>query len=67
MGIMAETKTIVNGINISTDKRNKIAYILLKVEVRNLGQLDYIMKRINNIKGINEVRRVRTLGRQVKK
>lgn len=58
MNVMSDTKTIVNGINITTDKKNKIAVVIIKLEVKTLSQLDYIIKRIGGLKGILEVHRV---------
>ena len=58
MNVMSDTKTIVNGINITTDKKNKIAVVIIKLEVKTLSQLDYIIKRISGLKGILEVHRV---------
>jgi GTP pyrophosphokinase len=58
MSVMADTKTIVNGISINTNKKNKIAVANLKIEVKTLMQLDYVLKKIGNIGGVIKVKRI---------
>ncbi len=58
MGIMAETKTPVNGVHVSVDKRSKTSTVFLKLEVKSLDQLDYLMQRVRRVKDVYDVRRV---------
>ena len=44
MAIMAETKTSVNGVRVNVDKRTKTSTVFLKLEVKSLDQLDYLMQ-----------------------
>lgn len=54
MAIMAETKTAVNGVRVTVDKRTKTSTIMLKVEVKSLDQLDYLMQRVRRVKDVLE-------------
>ncbi|MBQ1501067.1 MAG: bifunctional (p)ppGpp synthetase/guanosine-3',5'-bis(diphosphate) 3'-pyrophosphohydrolase [Firmicutes bacterium] len=58
MAIMAETKTEINGVHVSIDKRNKTATVYLKIEVKSLDQLDYLMQRVRRVKDVMDVYRV---------
>ena len=58
MSIMAETKTPVNAIRMGVDKRTKQVLGHLKLEVKSLDQLDYLLQRIGRVNGVQEVRRV---------
>jgi GTP pyrophosphokinase len=58
MSIMAETKTPVNALRMGADKRTKQATGYLKIEVKSLDQLDYLMQRIRRVKGVLEVSRI---------
>jgi len=58
MSIMAETKTIVNGVHVAVDKKANMASIVLRLEVKTMDQVDYLMKRIHKVKDVLEVRRL---------
>lgn len=58
MSIMAETKTIVNGVHVAVDKKANMASIVLRLEVKTMDQVDYLMKRIMKVKNVLEVRRL---------
>ncbi len=58
MAIMAETKTAVNGVRVTVDKRTKTSTVFLKVEVKSLDQLDYLMQRVGRVKDVLDVHRV---------
>ncbi|MCL1905781.1 MAG: TGS domain-containing protein, partial [Clostridiales bacterium] len=58
VSIMAETKTPINGIHASVDKRNGHSQIHLKLEVKSLDQMDYLMQRISRVDGVLEVNRI---------
>ncbi len=60
MAIMAETKTAVNGVRVNVDKRTKTSTIFLKLEVKSLDQLDYLMQRVGRVKDVLDVHRVVT-------
>jgi len=57
MNIMAETKTPVNGVRVTVDKKTRCARIWLKIEVRSLEQFEYLMQRVSRVKDVTEVRR----------
>ena len=58
MAVMAETKTPVNGVHVSVDKRTKISTVYLKLEVKSQDQLDYLIQRVSRVRDVLEVRRV---------
>lgn len=58
MAIMAETKTSVNGVRVNVDKRTKTSTVFLKLEVKSLDQLDYLMQRVGRVKDVFDVHRV---------
>ena len=58
ISIMAETKTPINGVHASVDKRRNQSTIHLKLEVKSLDQLGYLIQRINRVEGVLEVRRI---------
>lgn len=57
MNAVADTKTVINAVNARATK-NKMALITMKVEIRNLEHLDFIIQKIRRVKDIMEVRRV---------
>ena len=58
MAVMAETKTEINGVHVTIDKKSKVATIYLKIEVKSLDQLDYLIQRVRRIKDVMDVYRV---------
>ncbi|MDO4580982.1 MAG: bifunctional (p)ppGpp synthetase/guanosine-3',5'-bis(diphosphate) 3'-pyrophosphohydrolase [Bacillota bacterium] len=58
MSIMAETKTTVNGVRVTVDKKSRTCHIFIKMEVKSLDQLEYLMRRVERIHDVMEVRRV---------
>ena len=58
MAVMAETKTEINGVHVTIDKKTKVATVYLKIEVKSLDQLDYLIQRIRRIKDVMDVYRV---------
>ena len=58
MAIMAETKTSVNGVRVNVDKRTKTSTVFLKLEVKSLDKLDYLMQRVGRVKDVFDVHRV---------
>jgi len=58
MSIMAETKTPVNGIHASVDRRRNQGTVHLKLEVKSLDQLGYLIQRVSRVEGVQEVRRI---------
>ena len=58
MAIMAETKTEITGVHVSVDKKEKVATVYLKLEVKSLDQLDYLMQRVRRVKDVMDVYRV---------
>ncbi|NLF79589.1 MAG: bifunctional (p)ppGpp synthetase/guanosine-3',5'-bis(diphosphate) 3'-pyrophosphohydrolase, partial [Clostridia bacterium] len=58
MTIMAETKTAVNGVRVSVDKRNKSCSVFIKVEIKSLDQLDYLIQRVRRVRDVLDVYRV---------
>ncbi len=58
MAVMADTKTAVNGMHVGVDKKSKIATFFIKLEVKTLDHLEYIMNRIKRVKDVIEVKRM---------
>ncbi|MCL1975545.1 MAG: bifunctional (p)ppGpp synthetase/guanosine-3',5'-bis(diphosphate) 3'-pyrophosphohydrolase [Firmicutes bacterium] len=58
VSIMAETKTPINGIHANVDKRSGHSQIHLKLEVKSLDQVDYLMQRISRVEDVLEVKRI---------
>ncbi|NLC38862.1 MAG: bifunctional (p)ppGpp synthetase/guanosine-3',5'-bis(diphosphate) 3'-pyrophosphohydrolase, partial [Clostridia bacterium] len=57
MTAITDTKTIINAVNARATK-NGLAAVDLKVEIRGLEHLEYIMNKIRKVKDVMEVRRV---------
>jgi guanosine-3',5'-bis(diphosphate) 3'-pyrophosphohydrolase len=60
MAVIADTKTIINGINVTLDKKTNIATLDLKIEVKTLEHLDYIIGRVRRVKDVIDVKRILT-------
>ena len=58
MTIMAETKTPVNGVHMTVNKKDKTCSVYIKMEVRSTEQFEYLMQRVGRIKDVLEVRRL---------
>ena len=58
VSIMAETKTPINGIHASVDRRHGHGQIHLKLEVKSLDQVDYLINRISRVEGVENVMRI---------
>jgi GTP pyrophosphokinase len=58
ISIMAETKTPINGIHASVDRRSGHSQIHLKLEVKSLDQMEYLIQRIGRVEGVQEVMRI---------
>jgi len=58
MAVMAETKTAVNGVHVTVDKKTRICSVFIKMEVKSLEQFEYLMQRVGRIKDVQEVRRM---------
>ncbi|MGI6712936.1 MAG: RelA/SpoT family protein [Bacillota bacterium] len=57
MTAIADTKTIINSVHARATK-NKHAAVNLKIEIKSLDHLDYIMNKVRRVKDVIEVRRV---------
>lgn len=57
MTAIADTKTVINAVNARATKDN-LATVDLKLEIRGLEHLDYIISKIKRVKDVLEVRRV---------
>lgn len=57
MTTISDTKTVINSVHARATK-NKLAVVTLKIEIRNLAHLDYIMEKVRRIKDVLEVRRI---------
>lgn len=57
MTAIADTKTIINAVNARATKNN-MATVDLKVEIRNLEHLQYVMDKVRRVRDVLEVRRV---------
>lgn len=58
MTILAETKTPVNGMRVTVDRKARTSSIYIKMEVKSLDQLDYLRQRILRVRDVMEVRRL---------
>ena len=58
LAIMAETKTPVSGAHAAVDRKTKTCSIFIKIEVKSMEQLEYLMQRVQRIKDVLEVRRL---------
>jgi len=57
MSAVADTKTIINAVHARAT-RNNMATVDLKLEIRSLEHLQYIMEKIKRVKDVMEVKRV---------
>lgn len=57
MNTVADTKTNINSVH-ARSKRNNVAVVDLKVEIRSLEHLYYLMDRIRRVKDVLEVKRI---------
>jgi len=62
MNTIAETKTIINSVHARA-KRNNLAVVDLKIEIRSMEHLHYLMEKIRRVKDVLEVKRI-TPGRK---
>ncbi|MEG2212394.1 MAG: TGS domain-containing protein, partial [Clostridiales bacterium] len=67
LAVMAETKTTITGVNVSVDRRTKMASCFVKVEVKSPDQFDYLLQRVSRIKDVLEVRRIINVSEKKKK
>ena len=58
MNVVADTKTNINSVNSYLQKENKMAHISLKMEIKSLDHLEYIMNKVRRVKDVLEVRRL---------
>ncbi|MBC7325721.1 MAG: (p)ppGpp synthetase, partial [Moorella sp. (in: Bacteria)] len=57
MAAVADTKTIINSVHARAT-RNDQALVDLKIEIRSLEHLNYIMDKIRRIRDVMDVKRV---------
>jgi guanosine-3',5'-bis(diphosphate) 3'-pyrophosphohydrolase len=57
MTAIADTKTTINSVHARATK-NKLASVNVKIEIRSLDHLDYIMNKLRRLKDVIEVKRV---------
>ncbi len=57
MNTVADTKTVINSVHARA-KKNSLAVVDLKLEIRSLEHLHYIMGKINRVKDVLEVKRI---------
>lgn len=57
MSAISETKTTINGVNFSRGEDDEFKG-RVRLEIKNLEQLEYIMQKVRRIRGISEVRRI---------
>lgn len=57
MNTIADTKTIINAVNARA-KKDKLALVNLKLEIRDLEHLYYIMQKVSRVSDVLEVHRV---------
>ncbi|MCI8336726.1 MAG: bifunctional (p)ppGpp synthetase/guanosine-3',5'-bis(diphosphate) 3'-pyrophosphohydrolase [Peptococcaceae bacterium] len=59
MAVVADTKTNLNGVNVRVNK-DKTATISLKLEIKSLDHLEFIMNKIRRVRDVLEVHRLTT-------
>jgi len=57
MTAIADTKTIINSVHARTTK-NKLAAVNIKIEIKSLEHLEYILNKLRRVKDVLEVKRV---------
>ncbi|MGB9791227.1 MAG: RelA/SpoT family protein [Thermacetogeniaceae bacterium] len=57
MNTIADTKTIINAVNARA-KKNKIALVNLKLEIRDLEHLYHVIQKVSRVSDVLEVHRV---------
>lgn len=57
MSAISETKTTINGVNFNRGEDDEFKG-RVRLEIKNLEQLEYIMQKVHRIRGISEVRRI---------
>ncbi|NMA14822.1 MAG: hypothetical protein GX930_06250, partial [Clostridia bacterium] len=57
MTAIADTKTTINSVHARATK-NKLASVNVKIEIRSLDHLDYIINKLRRLKDVIEVKRV---------
>lgn len=67
MAIMAETKTPVNGVHMTVNKKDRTCSVYVKMEVRSMEQFEYLVQRVSRIKDVLEVRRLVNRSKKEKK
>ena len=58
-GTFQNTKTNLNGVNVRVNK-DKTATISLKLEIKSLDHLEFIMNKIRRVRDVLEVHRLTT-------
>jgi GTP pyrophosphokinase len=57
MSTIADTKTIINAVH-SRANRNNLSTVDLKIEIKSMEHLSYVMDKIRRVKDVLEVKRV---------
>ncbi len=57
LNTIADTRTVINAVN-SRAKKNKMALVNLKIEIRDLEHLCSVMRKVSRISDVLEVHRV---------
>ena len=58
LAIMAETKTTVNGVHVTVDRKRQQSTVYLKIEIKSLDQFDYLRQKVSRIKGVIDAHRL---------
>ncbi|MEL7568015.1 MAG: TGS domain-containing protein, partial [Dehalobacterium sp.] len=61
MSVIADTKTTINSVHARATK-NKLASVNVKMEIKSLDHLEYIMNKVRRLKDVIEVKRVTPSG-----
>ena len=61
MAAISETKTVINGVNFDMDVDHNFTG-RIKLEIKNLEQLEYIMNKVRKIRGVTDVQRIYAKG-----
>jgi len=57
MNTIAETKTVINSVHARA-KRNNLAVVDLKIEIRSMEHLHYLMEKVRRLRDVLEVKRI---------
>ncbi|MCL2678414.1 MAG: (p)ppGpp synthetase, partial [Clostridiales bacterium] len=58
MAVVADTRTNINAVNYNLDKKTGLVTAVIKLEVKTMDHLDYIINRVKKVRNVIEARRI---------